>query len=39
MWTRFTIPLDTALPLTEVSAIVLGVSILLAALWLYYFYR
>jgi len=33
------IPLETALPLTTVSAIVLGVSILLAGAWLYYFLR
>ncbi len=31
--------LDTALPLTTVSAVVLGVSLLLAGAWLYYFLR
>lgn len=33
------VPLDTALPLTTVSAIVLGASVLLAGAWLYYFLR
>lgn len=32
-------PLETTLPLTETSAIVLGLSLLLAAAWLYYFLR
>lgn len=31
--------LDTTLPLTTVSAIVLGLSIVLAGAWLYYFLR
>lgn len=33
------VPLDTALPLTTVSAVVLGISLLLAGTWLYYFLR
>lgn len=32
-------PLAGALPVTEASAVVLGVSILLVAMWLYYFFR
>lgn len=33
------VALDTTLPLTTVSALVLGVSLLLAGAWLYYFLR